>query len=297
MMKTIAVLGMGAMGSRMAHRLLKSGYKVVVYSRDNTRAQELIDAGATRAATPAKAAIGADVVISMVTDVPASRSVWLDPVDGAMQGIKPGAVAIESSTLQPSWVKELALIAERKGVAFLDAPVVGSRPQADAGELIFLVGGPQGCVDRVRDVFLPMGGKIMHTGDVGSATVVKLAANALFAMQVATLAELMGFIEARGINLQGVVSVLSELPVSSPVARNIMAQMLASNFQPMFPVELALKDLQYLQQTAEECGVHGMPLIKAGEAVFNTAIRQGHGQENISAVAQVYRRSATPRAA
>ena len=80
MMKTIAVLGMGAMGSRMAHRLLKTGYQVVVYSRSNTRAQELADAGATRAPTPAKAASGADVVISMVTDVQASRAVWLDPV-------------------------------------------------------------------------------------------------------------------------------------------------------------------------------------------------------------------------
>ncbi|MGH6649023.1 NAD(P)-dependent oxidoreductase [Aquabacterium sp.] len=288
-MRRIAVLGMGAMGSRMARRLLAAGHAVTIFNRGVEAAKELVQAGALSAATPAMAAADADVVISMVTDARASKAVWLDPVDGALHALRKGSVAIESSTLFPSWVRELGQMVHAKGAQFLDAPVVGSRPQAQAGELIFLVGGSQGCLTHVRPILEVLGSRISHVGEVGDATVMKLAANALFGMQVVTLAEILSFIEAEGLDSCTAIGALTDLPVISPVAKNIMAQMLSRNYLPMFPVELALKDFKYLQAAASEAGAPALPVLQAGTDVFDHAVQKGHGQENISAVAQLYK--------
>ena len=140
-MSRIAVLGMGAMGSRIAQKLLKTNYQVIVYNRTADKAKLLVEQGAIYAAKPREAAEQADIVISMVTDDLASRAVWLDPETGAILGLSKNAIAIESSTLTVNWTRELAAAIAGHGAEFLDAPVVGSRPQADAGKLIYLVGG------------------------------------------------------------------------------------------------------------------------------------------------------------
>src|SRR5271168_1104442 len=137
----IAVLGLGAMGRRMAVRLLRAGHSVSVYNRSAGPLHDLVAAGAMAGTTPRAAADGAEIVIAMVRDNEASRAVWCDEQDGALKGIGAGAIAIESSTLTPGWVRELAAKVQQTGANLLDAPVVGSRPQADAGQLIHLVGG------------------------------------------------------------------------------------------------------------------------------------------------------------
>jgi len=145
----IAFLGLGAMGARMAARLVAAGHAVAVWNRSLAAAAPLVAAGARLTATPAEAASGATVVFSMVTDDVAARRVWLGG-DGAAAALRPGAVAIECSTVTPGWVRELAGGVAARGAHLLDAPVAGSRPQAEAGQLVFMVGGEAAALEAAR---------------------------------------------------------------------------------------------------------------------------------------------------
>src|SRR5690349_11810184 len=139
MMKTsVAILGLGIMGSGMARRLLSCGFPVAVYSRTREKAAPLADSGAMACNSPGEAAERADIVISMVSDDAASRAVWTAR-GGALASARRGSILIESSTLSVSWVKELASAAAQRGCQFLDAPVTGSKPHAESGQLLFLV--------------------------------------------------------------------------------------------------------------------------------------------------------------
>lgn len=161
-MSRIAVLGTGAMGSRIVQNLLKANHQVVVYNRSADKVQPLLNQGAVYAATPREAAQQADFVISMVTNDEVSRIVWLDSETGAVLGLGNDAIAIESSTVTVEWTKELAAAIGSRGVAFLDAPVVGSRPQADAAKLIYLVGGIAEPLAQVKPILLAAGGAAIH---------------------------------------------------------------------------------------------------------------------------------------
>ncbi|HET9517064.1 MAG TPA: NAD(P)-binding domain-containing protein, partial [Actinoplanes sp.] len=130
----IAVLGLGAMGSRMARRLLATGeHDLTVWNRTAEMTRPLVEAGAAAAATPAAAATQCDLVLSMLRDDDAGREVWLAPDTGALAAMAPGTVAVDCSTVSPTFSTELAARCALRGVDFLDAPVLGSRPQADAG--------------------------------------------------------------------------------------------------------------------------------------------------------------------
>jgi 3-hydroxyisobutyrate dehydrogenase len=180
----VAILGLGAMGSRMASRLIDAGLAVTVWNRTPAVAEALARTGARSAATPQAAALGAEVVISMVYDDEASRSVWLDPDDGALGGMSAGGLGIECSTLSPAHVVRLHEAAAAHGVAFLDAPLAGSRPQAEAGQLIFMVGGAVADVTRAEPVLLAMGSAVHRAGEAGAGSVVKLMVNTLFGSQL-----------------------------------------------------------------------------------------------------------------
>jgi 3-hydroxyisobutyrate dehydrogenase len=148
-MPQIAFLGVGVMGKGMAARLLGAGFEVTVWNRTADRAEPLRQAGASIAASPRRAADGADVIIGMVADDRASRSIWTGD-DGGLAGARSGTLCIECSTLSPEWVLELSRLASERGCSFLDAPVTGSKPQAASGEMVFLVGGEADAVDRAR---------------------------------------------------------------------------------------------------------------------------------------------------
>jgi 3-hydroxyisobutyrate dehydrogenase-like beta-hydroxyacid dehydrogenase len=182
----IAILGCGAMGSRMVQNLLNADYQVVVYNRTAAKIQSLIDGGALYAATPKAAAEQADIVISMVTDDDVSRRIWLDPETGALLGLNKDRIAIESSTLTIGWTRELASTIEQRGAMFLDAPVVGSRPQVEAGKLIYLVGGKAEILEQVQAILSSAGAAVIHhIGTIGQGMAMKLAVNTLFGVQVA----------------------------------------------------------------------------------------------------------------
>jgi 3-hydroxyisobutyrate dehydrogenase len=250
MMSKISVLGLGAMGSRMASNLLKAGHWVTVWNRTPDAAVTVVAAGARQAATPKEAAIEAEFVISMLRDDEASREVWLSGENGALSDMKKGTVAIESSTLTPSWTRELGGAAEQRGVTFLEAPVVGSRPQAEAAKLIYFIGGDQGTMKRAEPVLKAMGESVYFIGPLGSAALVKLATNALLGVQVTALAELIGVLRAAGTDVEAAIKAISGTAAWSPAATHLSRSMLTGDFTPRFPIDLIEKDFGYAVQSA-----------------------------------------------
>ena len=198
MTRTIAFLGLGAMGSRMAKRLLGRGDQVRVWNRSPGPAEALAREGAAIAATPRAAAQDADVVVSMVSNDGAARAVWLDDETGALGGMKAGALAMESSTVTPDWIAELGRAAALRGVDLVDAPVSGSRPQAEGGQLVFIMGGEAAAVARAKEIAAPMGAAFPHVGGSGCGARMKLAVNLLLGVQVACLAEILGGLAKTG---------------------------------------------------------------------------------------------------
>jgi len=286
-MSTVAVLGLGAMGLRMAKKLLETGHDVVVYNRTGARARTLEAEGATRADSPREAAARSEFVIGMVTDDGASRAVWLDANTGAIGGLREGAVAIESSTLTPAWVRELADAVAARGAGFLDAPVVGSRPQAEAGQLIYCVGGATETLAKAREVLSAMGAAIHHLGPVGAGIAVKLAVNAFFGIQVAAMGEILGLLRKSGIDVKLAVEVLGTLSTTSPALKAVAGQVAARSYAPLFPINLVEKDFRYITESAAQINAP-VPASKAVRDVYARALRAGYGDDNISGIAQLF---------
>lgn len=286
-MTRLAVLGLGAMGARMAARLLAAGHAVTVWNRDPARAAPLVAAGAVLAPTPRAAAADAGIVLAMVRDDPASAAVWTDPATGALAGMATGAVAVDCSTLTPAHVRRMADVAAGRGVAFLDAPVAGSRPQAEAGQLVFMAGGAADDLARVEPVLRAMGAAVHHAGPVGAGATVKLAVNAMLAVQVAALAELLGFLRQGGVDPARAVEIVGATSVASPAAKAAAGAMLAGAFEPQFPIDLAAKDMGYVIATAGARGAPA-PVATTVRDVLDGAVRQGLGPANLPALAGLY---------
>ncbi len=286
-MSRVGLLGTGAMGMRIGQNLLSANHEVVVYNRTAAKAMPLLNQGAVYAPTPREAAEQADIVMSMVTNNDASQTVWLDPETGAAMGLGKGAIAIESSTLTVDWTRELAAEIESRGAAFLDAPVVGSRPQADAGRLIYLVGGNAETLAQAQAILLSAGATIHHVGSIGQGMAMKLAVNALFGIQVAALAEITAMLANNGITSTKALECLGDLPVISPAAKGAGSLILANNHAPMFPIDLVEKDFRYFIQTAQAVDA-ATPASTAIHDIYQQAIAKGYGNDNITGVAQLF---------
>lgn len=285
-MTKIAFLGLGAMGSRMAHRLLDAGHDLTIWNRTTPYAADW--AGAKIAASPRDAASGAEIVIAMVRDDAAATAVWLDPKSGALAGMHAGALALECSTVSADWARTLHAACAAAGVECLDVPVVGSRPQAEAGALIFLVGGAEATKNAVDPVLAAMGGAAHHCGGPGSGATTKLLINALFGIQVTAIAELLGLAAAQGLDLARIAAIIGETPVASPALKGAMGGMLAGAFAPMFPIDLVAKDFALARNASQLSGARS-PMTDAAATVFDDALAAGLGGENLTAVAKLYR--------
>ena len=285
-MSKISILGLGAMGSRMAHNLLKAGHDLAVWNRSPQAATSLVDAGARWAATPREAAVGADFVIAMVRDNKASRQVWIEPETGAMAGMSAGTVAIESSTLTAQWTQELGAHLATRQVSLLEAPVVGSTPQAEAAQLIYLVGGEAEAFARSHAVLGAMGSTVQHVGPLGSGAMAKLATNALLGVQLTAIAELIGLLGRSGVDAARVLEAVSRTPAWSGVAGRVSALMLAGNHAPQFPIDLIDKDFGYVLSAAGS--ESSAPTIAAAREVFRAAIARGFGKDNMTGVVKLF---------
>ncbi len=284
---TVAVVGLGAMGTRLALNLLASGHAVTVANRSTGPVEHLVEAGATAALSPADAAARAEVVLVAVSDDDAARAVWLDPDNGILAGAATDALAIEASTLTPTCVRRLADEAVGRGLRFLEAPMVGSRPQIEARALIHLVGGPEAVLAQARDVLAVSSSQVHHIGGYGAAATLKLIVNALLSTQVATLAELLGVARRAGLDMTTSSSVLSGLPVMSPITARAISVMGSGDFAPNFPIRLVAKDLRYVTALAEELGGEA-PMSRTALAGYERTGAAGHDDDDVMAIATTY---------
>lgn len=286
-MSTIAFMGLGAMGCRMASNLLQAGHTLRVWNRTATAADPLVAQGAMLASSPAHAAEGADMVISMVRDDEASRFVWCDERVGAFTTLSAGAVAIESSTLSLAWVRELGTLAKARGLSLIEAPVSGSRPAAQAGQLVFLVGGEGHVLAKVQGALQAMGSAVHHVGPLGSGALAKLATNALLGIQVTALAEITGLLAAGGADVGKSLQAIAGTPVWAPVAHYLAGSMLNGDFRPQFPVELIEKDFGYALAVVQGDALRA-PTLSAAREVFQQAMAEGLSGDNMTAVVRLF---------
>lgn len=294
-MSKITVLGVGAMGSRLAINYAKAGHDVTVWNRTATAAHQLAtDHHLTAATTPCSAAQGADFVVSMVTNNEAAQAVWMHPDRGALAAMERGTVAIESSTLTPDTVRTLGAAARAAGVELVEAPVVGSRPQADAGALFYLLGGDDHSVEAARPVIDINAGNTTHVGPIGNAAILKLAINALFAAQVAAYAEITGFIQRSNLDTAAAIETLASLPITSPGLQRILGLIADRNYEPNFPIHLVAKDLGYLTTAASNIGAT-VPITAATRSVFDQAAATAQRDLDIAAIADQYQIAHSPR--
>ncbi len=279
---SVAVLGLGIMGSGMVRRLLSASFPLSVYNRNREKCLSFDGTDLFIADSPREAAARAQIVISMVADDGASRNVWLGE-NGALNGASSGSVLIECSTLSVGWIQELATKAEGRGCRFLDAPVTGTKSHAASGELLFLVGGPAGDVEAARPVFSVLGRDVIHLGPVSSGALMKLVNNFVCGVQAASFAEAVSLIHAGGLDVTKAISILTGGAPGSGILKRMAERMAANDFAPNFALRWMAKDLRYALDGASGKGV-SLQTANAALSVFQRSIVEGHGDEDFSAV-------------
>ncbi|MGO9938411.1 MAG: NAD(P)-dependent oxidoreductase [Terracidiphilus sp.] len=293
MKPSIALLGLGTMGRGMAANLLKAGFPLIVWNRTKAKAQFLTHRAATVADSPAQAVKNSAVVLAMLADDAASRAAWLGQ-DGALAAMPSGSIAIECSTLSPDWIRELREAATHRGLRMAEAPVTGSRAQAEAGQLNFLVGADQETLAEVTPVLQCMSKEILHLGPVGSGAQLKLINNFLCAVQVTSFAEALVWMERTGLQLDSALDFLKRGAPGSGILSAMSERMTHRTYEVNFLLRLMAKDLRYARAAAAQLGID-VSTSSPAQNLFRQAEEQGLGEKDMSAVVEVVRRASEAR--
>ncbi len=281
---TIAVLGLGRMGAPMAHNLIAAGFPVVVWNREREPVAAFVEAGATAARTPAHAAAGADIVVTMVADGNAVADV-LNGRSGILAGVRSGTVWIQMATVGLVWTEHFADIAADHHLEYVDAPVSGSDGPARTGELVILASGSPGVRARVQPVFDAVGRTTLWLGPAGQGTRLKLALNTWLATQVEGIAETIALAEAMGLDPRRFIDAIADGPLGSSYAVGKGRAMLEANFQPGFALRLAFKDVGLALQAARTQGLE-LPVTEAIAHRWQHAMRD-HADDDVDSVIAV----------
>jgi 3-hydroxyisobutyrate dehydrogenase len=261
----VGFIGLGAMGGRMAGRLLAAHHDVVVYNRTLERARPLQQRGAKVAGTARDLAAGAEIVFSSVANDAALEQVMFGP-DGALEGIRAGAVIIEMSTVNPRTARRLHEAARSKGVGVLDAPVSGSTVQADQGQLVIFVGGEEDVYQKCQPILAVLGGKTFYLGPSGAGATMKLCVNTLLGLGVQALAEAIVLGLKAGLPRERFLQVLGETAVVSPSQKSKLENVRKDEYPAAFALRLMFKDFGLIAETAMELSVP-MPATAAAVQV------------------------------
>ena len=280
----IAFLGLGIMGAPMARNLREAGFDVVAWNRTRARAEAL---GDPIAATPRAAADGASIVITMVVDAPEVEAV-LFGANGAAEGIDEGALVVDMSTIAPSAVKAIAARLRERGIAFVEAPVTGSKPRAEDGTLTIMAGGSPADFARAKPLFDAMGELIVHCGPSGHGAMVKLLNNAVAATNAAALAQALNVGEAYGLDMDRLVEVMAAGSAGSVMVNLKARPMLDRDYEPLFKLAHMLKDVRHCLDEARDLGQE-FELAAVAERLYAAADEAGRGDEDFAAVAEVVR--------
>ncbi len=278
----VAFLGLGIMGSRMAANLRDAGDELVVGNRSREGAEAV---GGRVAATPAEAAAGAEVVISMVVDGPQVEAVLLGE-DGAASGAAAGTLFVDMSTISPQTARSVAERLSEQGMGFLDAPVTGSSPAAEAGTLTIMAGGGPAEFERARPLFDVMGQVVLHVGATGHGQMVKLVNNAVAAANAVTLAQALVVAKATGVDLDALQSVMSAGSGGSRMLDLKAGPMRAHDYSTLFKTAHMLKDVRHCLEEGQAAGAP-FPAAAFAREVLGAAVGRGHGDEDFASVVEV----------
>jgi 2-hydroxy-3-oxopropionate reductase len=288
----LGLIGLGLMGRPMGMNLRKAGYPLTVWNRTAARAEELVAAGAALAKTPREVAEASDVLLTMVSDPPALESVlWGTDgnKEGALGGLKPGSIYIDSSTISPVLVKKISAACQKSGVRFLDAPVTGGDWGAREGNLVFMIGGDAETQKEVQPILNVMGKKFFHLGPNGAGQTIKLAMNAILALEVGAVAEAIGLVTKAGLAGEQLLEVLQSSMGRSGLLDLKTPLMLAGDFRPSFPLRLMHKDLGLALDLANQLGV-ALPTTAAVREVYNQVKGEAKQDVDYSAVVRFYKK-------
>ena len=253
-MKKIGFIGLGIMGLPMAGHLQKAGYDLQVFNRTQSKADELVASGATRALTPAEAAKDADVVIVIVSDSPQVEEVVFGD-NGAFDSLKEGALLIDMSTISATATREFSEKLASKGVHMLDAPVSGGDVGAINGTLTIMVGGEQEQFDRALPLFEVMGSKATLLGSIGSGQVTKSCNQILVVTALVGVCEALLLAEKQGLDLEKAISALTGGAANSYQLDILGPKIAVADYAPGFTVDLVVKDLHIVQEVAKNSGL------------------------------------------
>jgi 3-hydroxyisobutyrate dehydrogenase-like beta-hydroxyacid dehydrogenase len=288
-MTTIGFVGLGAMGSRVAGRLL-DGNRLYGTNRTRAKADELVSQGMTWCGTPREVAAEAEVIFSMVTDDDALRAVTQGP-DGILAGMKPGQVYVDMSTVSPRASRELAGQVEKLGASMLDAPVSGTVTAAEGGTLTIMVGGPEEAFRTAQPLLARLGATVTYVGPNGQALLLKLAVNISLAAQMLAFSEGVLLAQRGGIDPALAAEVMNKSAIGSPMLAARTPLMLHLPGQAWFDVRLMHKDIRLVLDTAASLGV-AVPSATVSDGMLGWAEELGYARRDIAAFFEVLAQTA-----
>lgn len=284
-MSTIGFIGLGAMGSRIAGRLLDAGHDVYGTNRTRNKAERLIERGLQWRETPRGVATAADVVFSMVSDDDALDAISLGS-DGILAGLVERKVYIDMSTVSPRASRELAARVDSLGAHMLDAPVSGSIPQAESGTLAIIVGGDRHAFGQVEPLLAELGQTVTHVGTNGQGLLLKLAVNISLAVQTLAFSEGLLLAERGGIDPQLAAAVMSTSSIGSPMLKARVPLLLDLPEHAWFDVTLMDKDIRLARDAADELAT-ALPSAALADDMLNKARELGYAHRDLAALHQV----------
>ncbi|HEY4277117.1 MAG TPA: NAD(P)-dependent oxidoreductase [Conexibacter sp.] len=281
---TVAVLGAGGtMGSAMARNLLRAGHRVQAWNRTPERALPVEEAGAKLAGTPADAAAGADLLVTMLNDADSVVEV-VTGEEGALAGLPAGAVWLQTSTIGLGGTERCVVLADERGTTFVDAPVLGTKQPAEAGQLVVLASGPDDASvrERANTVFDVIGARTLWLGEAGAGSRLKLVTNSWIVAVVEGAAEAIALAQTLGLDPQGLFAAVEGGSLDLPYLRLKGNAMIARDFTPSFKLSLAAKDARLVVEAAERFELR-LPLVETVARQMTVASEE-HGDGDIGSV-------------
>jgi len=286
----IGFIGLGIMGKPMAKNLLKAGYELVVYDIIAAPVNEVVAAGAKAGTSPKDVAAKGDVIITMLPNSPHVKEAILGK-NGVIEGIRPGSIVVDMSSIAPLAAQEVAAELAKKGVEMLDAPVSGGEPKAIDGTLAIMVGGKAEVFEKVKPILLKMGSSAVLCGKIGSGNVTKLANQIIVALNIAAMSEALVLAAKAGVDPGMVYQAIRGGLAGSTVLDAKAPMVLKGNYKPGFRIELHIKDLQNALDTAHAIGVP-VPLTSAIMEIMQALRVDGKQKDDHGGVIQFYEKLA-----
>ena len=282
----IGFIGLGIMGKPMAKNLLKAGHELKVHDLVTAAVEELVLAGAVKVESSADAARGSDLIITMLPNSPHVKAAVLGE-NGVLEGLTPGSILVDMSSINPIASREICLEVEKKGCFMLDAPVSGGEPKAIDGTLAIMAGGKQDVFDRVKDVLQVMGKSVTLCGDIGAGNTTKLANQIIVAANIAAVSEALTLGVKAGVKPEAIYSAIRAGLAGSTVMDAKAPMMMDGNFKPGFRINLHIKDLANALDTGHDVGAP-LPLTAAVMEMMQWLKTNGYEGEDHSALVRYY---------